>query len=270
MKPGALDFAFTAASLVVGVTVSAKESTGVRRYSVESSADGHPATKHRTDWEWSAHPFAVTPMNPLDNLAYGGYNLPGLGRTERLGWPLHAIGDATVPMHVVASPGWGHQAYEDWVEKHLDVLLNNPSCPNDGTDCTKFRNDQLRVELAQAQRVLALSYQWRVFLRTHGIRDLITELGKQTLKKAGGDQISGWAWCDSCSVFFNTGKLWKPATDVLAGAVKALNAWDGKFDPTIANDPVAYYTQFTENVRSLVEDAMAAKIAFLIWASEQK
>jgi hypothetical protein len=209
-------------------------------------------------------------MSPLDNLAYGGYNLPGLGRTERLGWPLHAIGDATVPMHVVASPGWGHQAYEDWVETHLDVLLNNAACPNDGTDCTKFRNDQLKVELAQVQRVLAQSYRWRTFLRTHGIRDLITELAKQTLQKAGGDQIAGWAWCDSCSVFYNTGKVWKFGSDTVAKAAGLLKAWDGKFDPLVANNPEAYYSQFTENIRSLVEDAMGAKIAFLIWASQQK
>jgi hypothetical protein len=261
--PGIVDTAIITGSSLVGVTLDPARSAGVERYMISSSADGHQATKMRKNYEWNKESIGTTQFSPLDNLAYGGFMKYRTEPVKKLGWPLHAIGDATVPMHVVATTSWGHSVYELWVEQHWDELVFEACKENDAAcnDATLRQN-----QLAQAQRVLQIAYRWRQYLLTHGIRDYITALGKDTLAKVG-DTPSSWPWCDQCSAYSDA-DLKNLVSDFAAG-VPNIPVPGGSMTPVeIARDPLKYYDYQWDNIRQLVESAMGAKLAFLVWASQ--
>ena len=96
------------------------------KYQISGADDGLPDTRSRSESQWQFTTLGHTTFEPVDNLAYYGWRrfrdgVPGEGiekhRVSNMAWPLHAIGDATVPMHVAATSSWGHRPFEDGQEE---------------------------------------------------------------------------------------------------------------------------------------------------------
>jgi hypothetical protein len=245
--------------------INRDQSNGVARYQIRD-ADGHQATRDRgpNNLTFSMYDVGNTEFSPLDNLAHYGFAKLSDQPATRLGWPLHAIGDATVPMHVIASTGQGHAVYEQWVTSHLDELLYE-ACPASSggiCDVVALRNDQE----AQAHRILQIAFRWRQYLNTGSVRGFITALAEDTLGKAGGDTRWGWAWCDACSAstYFEDYGL----DDFTGWLAQIHNAATGPAVHEIKDNPHAYYDGYTSEIRKLVESAIGAKVAFLSWAGK--
>jgi hypothetical protein len=262
--PGALDQAIIIASEYLWITITPDESNGTKRYTITDN-DGHAKSVKRSKLDWNKESIGTTQFSPLDNLAYAGFAMFPNEPIKRFGWPLHAIGDATVPMHIVATPSYGHGPYEEWVGQHVDELVFSV-CKTGDTACSPSTLKAKQAE--QAKRVLQIGYKWRQYLRTHGIRDFITALAENTLSQIGGDTLSAWPWCDACSVFFDTPGL-SSVTPELAEGLPDLPTPSGRLTPRdIAENPLRYYDAHADKIRGLVENAMGAKVAFLLWASE--
>lgn len=111
-----VDLVLMAAFDASGLSVNHDESRGVARYQIGSPDDGHTPTNMRSESQWQTFSLPHVPFEPVDNLAYFGWRSfrddPGHA-VKHLGWPMHAIGDATVPMHVTATSAWGHRPFED-------------------------------------------------------------------------------------------------------------------------------------------------------------
>jgi hypothetical protein len=270
--PGAKDQAVMIAADVLGARVDANPSTGTDRYQIESPDDGRRASKHRSVSDWGLNDIAETEFSPLDNLAYFGMDRWKQSLRDRsprldwLGWPLHAIGDATVPHHVAITSGHGHVTYEDWVDAHLaQIYFEQPGCTD---DCD---NGMLIAQYDQAHRVLEHAFRFREFLRTHGVRDLITALAIETLSQVGGPNIGAWPFCDVCDIAAigpeGTGNLltatiyeWVKTTQVAISPETATTK--------IVSNPQGYYDDYVAESRNLQERAVGATIAFLISATE--
>ena len=263
-EPGAIDVAITLVADLAWTVLDSSESKGDDRYQIDTSADGHQASDMRDGWEWETESLGNTMFSPLDNFAYYGYaNVSGT--IKRLGWPLHAIGDATVPMHIVATPGHGHAVYEAFVTHRLDELLHK-ECEGGELQCGPETLEDRQV--AQARRVLQIAYRWRTHLETNGVRNFITALGLDTLSRIGGDSADNWPFCDVCSTFFKLNESNGFESGVLTALIP-LERLEAEFTAQeLADDPMVYYDEFMSPTRELVESAMGAKIAFLMWAAE--
>lgn len=266
--PSAVDLALAAGFTFLSTRIDPANSSGDNRYQMNGS-DGHEGSLIRSNLDWRKYNVGITEFSPLDNLAWYGYSAFPTDQIKRLGWPLHAIGDATVPMHVAATTGYGHDSYEQWVEDHVHDLLLSGFC---STGCSKaWRTEQ---QQKQAYRVLMQAYRWHSYLQTHGIRDFITALGEQTLSKAGASP-SGWPWCDLCSAAMylqDAGILQAistPANWVETETSISLLPSGTLTPDNIVKNPLGYYESQITNIRSLVEDAMGAKIAFMTWAASK-
>jgi hypothetical protein len=160
--------------------------------------DGHPERRSkRSSWTWNRETAAHTQMTPLDNFAHYGWsefkNDPQRS-VSYLRWPLHALGDATVPMHVAPTSAWGHRAYEDAFDDSLNKI--RPQDPED--------------ELAQMRRILQEAFTVREFIKARRIelgrpndtpvRDLITQLARDTLETV--EREGGNWYCDACSTTY--------------------------------------------------------------------
>jgi len=228
----------------LGLTVHYDPSHGPKRYEVAGENDFHPDSKHRDeeDWEWLS--FVHTPFTPLDNLAFHGWkefrdaprdNVPALG------WPLHAFGDAIVPMHVVGTFGYGHRPYEDAFANRLGDFLN-----------TDDREGAQAQALAIAKRAVAwrrIILDWRRGHPERGndipIRDLITQLAQRTLGKVEGPGQSIWP--------FNP--VWSSAYVVPGPTREAAILFYEKAGSDAVN-------------LDLLEEGIAAELAFLVSAAE--
>src|SRR6185503_11075229 len=110
-----------------------------------------------------------------------------------LRWPLHALGDATVPMHITTTTSWGHRPYEDAINARLSEL---------GFD---GRN---KDQLEQARRILKQAFRVRSDIKTRRttlgqpddthVRELVTQLALETLQEI--NQLGGDWFCDTCSL----------------------------------------------------------------------
>lgn len=100
---------------VAGLSIDYEDSRGPKRYE-SPGGDGLPPTVHRSKAEWQFTTVSHTPFEPVDNLGQWGWNRYFENQDHLvadLGYPLHALGDATVPMHVAGTPAWGHRPFED-------------------------------------------------------------------------------------------------------------------------------------------------------------
>ena len=209
-NPGAVDVAInlllekTGAVLDVDVGASDTHALLVDRYDLGPGVgDGHSEGHHRrSKWEWNRETVGHTEITPLDNYAYFGWNqFKGDRRRSvaALRWPLHALGDATVPMHVTSTTGWGHVPYEKAMNASLGAMRFDT-----GSAATVFHVSQLE----QARRILGEAYRVRQRIkqrrselgRTNDtpVRDLITMLAQDTLVTV--DLLGGDWYCDTCSV----------------------------------------------------------------------
>lgn len=223
-----------------------KHALAIDRYDLGAGVgDHHPEERHkRSGWEWNRETLGHTQMTPLDNFAYFGWKQfreDPQHSVKFLRWPLHAIGDATVPMHVTTTTGWGHRAYEDAFNQKLASL--------------RLLDASNTAQLAQAHGILAQAYEVRQFIldwrARHGettdvpMRDLVTRLAKDTLDsvEALSELHPNTDWyCDSCSIGYLANE---------AGAT-------------------SHYTDdaHVDNMRVLYRKAVAYSLAFLVSAGE--
>jgi hypothetical protein len=196
-----------------------------------------------------------TPMTAVDNLGLFGYRQFETHRNvgsfkdptvtadttqaaKRLGWPLHALGDASVPHHTVGASGYGHRPYED----ALDFIFQDVVGGNDRA-----------VSLSVISQVVTRAKVWRELIRTWRlanpglgnevpVRDLISALSAQTLGKAMANEAILFDWARSIQYHVAMDR---------EGAMAAYQ--------TATVIPI---------YRDLVIDGIAAELAFLLSATE--
>jgi hypothetical protein len=94
------------------VALNYGDSKGPKRYEITGANDGMADTDTRSEGEWQFVTIAHTPFEPIDNLAFYGWKIfrdESAHSLKYLGWPLHALQDAAVPMHAAGSAAWGHR-----------------------------------------------------------------------------------------------------------------------------------------------------------------
>lgn len=250
---GLTEVGLLALSATTGQSIYYDKSLGPKRYQVSDGQDGHRNTARRSKSQWQYLPFAYTTMEPVDNLAWYGWNR--FKREARdahsLQWPLHAIGDAAAPHHVIASTGWGHRPFEDAVSKRniWETVTYSAACPS-----AELRAQQW----AQVLRIAEKAFRFRADIlrwraghpeRAHDIpvRDLVTTLAHKTYESAMESFVR-----DPRQGLFIDGATIEYATGATGTAV-------------------ARYTSqadFSDQVRPYIEDSMAATMAFLISVQE--
>jgi hypothetical protein len=175
---------------VGGVHVNHDESLAPKNYEILQGSNGGPGpdfhqnTTDRGPSAWETPRIPNLQLTAVDNLGMFGYveSKAARGTTKeayRLGWPLHAIGDAAVPMHAVGASGYGHRPYEDAV----DMVYNNLVGSSSPT-----------ASLSTVTQVLMRGLKWRTFIQNwraaHGgttevpVRDLVTAVANVARQKA--------------------------------------------------------------------------------------
>lgn len=145
--------------------------------------DAHRNSTARSFAQWELPLIPDLQLTAVDNLGMFGYLQSKANRgtsleSRNLGWPLHALGDASVPMHTVGASGFGHRPYEDCVDMVFDQLVGS---------------DNLAVSVTTVSEVITRAVKWRKFIsdwrKTNAstdvpVRDLITALAAATRSKA--------------------------------------------------------------------------------------
>ena len=126
--PGPAELVTTALSDLVGLSVKPGESDGVARYQIYGAADGHPDSVYRSDedWKWTTWPHV--PFSPVDNLGFYGwaqFRDQVSHPVNFLGYPLHAIDDASTSPHMAGTFGWGHEPFEDAEYQLWSTTMNH-------------------------------------------------------------------------------------------------------------------------------------------------
>lgn len=192
--PDATELIVMAGFDLLGLHVNFDASDAPHHYEILSGGDGHANSVPRTAPDWETATAAHIDFTPVDNLAKFGWGnfvaanlVPGLpGQTAAahdLAWPLHAFGDATVPMHVVGTSGEGHRPYEDVADMAFDDSMgSDPKVPNDSA-----------LSLQIVGKIVTRTLAWRTFIQNWRaansstdvpVRDMVTLLAKQTLIKS--------------------------------------------------------------------------------------
>ncbi len=174
---------------LAGMHVNHAESLAPKNYQIilgtsgAAGTDFHRNSTARTGSQWESPVIPDLQLTAVDNLGMFGYEQSKANRgtgleSKRLGWPLHALGDASVPMHAVGASGFGHRPYEDCVDMVFDNLIG--------------AGDTL-ASVNTVADVLARAVKWRKFIRDWRtarsssevpVRDLITALAAVTRSKA--------------------------------------------------------------------------------------
>jgi hypothetical protein len=232
----------------LGQGIHYRTSSGPKRYQVANGRDGHPNTRLRSDGEWQFLNYPHTPMEPVDNLAFFGWQAfraplsnPTARQARWLGWPLHALGDATAPHHVIGAPGWGHRPSELAVDKAWPkIRYNDPA-------------DTL-LQRAQARRIFSRALRWRKLIldwraadpvgrkENLPIRDLVTALARESFDYSMAQEpLHLWPY------------------DPVSSAVNFLDEED-----LAGHDRV----DLPDLARPLLENSIGATLAFLTFATE--
>jgi len=241
--PDPVEILLMAISDATGLSVNPDDSQGVSRYQITNGGDGHPDTLKRDDGDWLLTTWVHVPFEPVDNLGMFGWTefKKDTTRTAKfLGCPLHAIGDATVPMHVAATSGWGHRPYED----AYDNLW------------PKLRHMGEPTEIRFAQQSLEAAVRWRKFVldwrAAHPqsstdtpVRDLVTAIAKRTFDRAMANLATTPDWP------FNP----LMSTSYVVAKDAAISFYQNRPNAVALGTPPAL-------------DGIGATIAFLICASE--
>jgi hypothetical protein len=237
--PDALETLLMVLFDLLGFHVNHTTSQGPKNYEILGGGDAHPDSVNRTTADWET-PIAIdAPFTPLDNLGKWGWDGfkagPSPAATRRFGWPLHALGDATSPMHALGTTGHGHRPYEDVVDdKFHELVGSSDNAVSASTIQTVIQRglvwrkaiQQWRAQNAQPQDV--------------PIRDLVTAIAVQTRSK--GQAVPG---------------LYQPAAslqDQFGSSALAQAFYD---TPAIA-----------DYQRDTVMDAIALKLAVLVSLGE--
>ncbi|MBA2306323.1 MAG: hypothetical protein H0W08_27345 [Acidobacteria bacterium] len=241
--PDPLEILLMAVSDAAGLSVNPDDSQGVHRYQIADAGDGHPDSKLRDDEDWLITTWVHVPFSPVDNLAQYGWSEFKKDTTRGarfLGWPLHAIGDATVPMHVTATSGWGHRPYED----AYDNLW------------PKLRRQGEPSEVRFAREALGSAVHWRkLILDWRGahpksstdipVRELVTAVAQRTFDRSMKLQatLGNWPFNQFMSSTY------------LVAKDTAIGFYRDRSDAVALGSPAAH-------------DGVGATIAFLVSISE--
>jgi hypothetical protein len=244
--PDAVDLVLMAAFDASGLSVNYEQSRGVANYQIQNADDGHANTKIRNHSQWQFTTIAHTPFEPVDNLGYYGWRIfrdqPDHPLSS-LGLPLHALGDATVPMHVTATSAWGHRPFEDAQERLWAKIRMIDAIPE----------EQERL----LRDILLRGFEWWKFIRNwrtahpgHAtdtpVREMTTELAKRTYDY-------------SMLTYQQTGQRWP------------FDRGASTLYLTKQDDAINQYKNFPnsdELVRPLFVDGMGATLALIVSASE--
>jgi hypothetical protein len=270
--PGALDVMAQAALDLGSMHLDYDESHGRKQYEILSADDNHPLSLSRSKSDWQGVTAAHLQFSPLDNFAFFGWShFKGTRQAHWLRWPLHALGDATVPMHVFGTSSWGHRPYEDtllfgesWSEVRFlpsgtaPELINTPARTcygSTGPDpvCPELAGSKNQVE--QVRRILWHALRWQRFIKSWRttnnkptdvpVRALVTALAVDVRDRINSDGNPRWPWCDDCSM-------------------------DYKFNEDHNDKGMKYYKDPAVLNRSqdLVERSIGATLAFLVAAAD--
>lgn len=189
-QPDALEYMVIALFNLMGWHVNHAASLAPTNYEIVLGAegaigsDGHRNTIRRSAAAWQTPILIHEQLTPVDNLAMFGWRAYSAepatpNGTKHLGWPLHALGDATSPMHAVGATGYGHRPYEDSVAGRFPELVGsaNPA-----------------ASLATIRVVLERALVWRAFIaqwrqqrpapQDVPVRDFVTAVAESSRKKA--------------------------------------------------------------------------------------
>jgi hypothetical protein len=251
--PDATALVLMAALDVSGLSLNYDDSNGPHRYEITGAGDGHQDTSTRNEGQWQITTFPHLTFEPVDNLGFYGWrqfkNDPAHS-AKWLGWPLHAIGDATSPMHAAATSTWGHRPFEDAQQDRWRAIRHlGESFDADPTPAEQ------QSQNAQARAILAKAFTWRAFIlnwrsqapgreRDVPVRELVTAIARETFNYSLQQQATSVNW----------------PFDPLLSAVY------------VADDKAAISVYATDaNIdrsRPLLENAAAATLAFLVSAAE--
>jgi len=233
--PGAFDVVIGAGSQLIGLSLDAIASDGDNNF-------GQYDKVGRLFPEWQAHTIGMLEFSPLHNLAKYGWDKfvsSGFEDAAGLAWPLHAIGDACEPHHVVGSSAWGHRPYEEYIDHQPQLFLP----PSDlGTPADPVTS---AAGKAQLTRALVGGYRWwKQFHSGEDIAGLVHQLAVET--RASVSATGDWPYQDDDST------IWEFS-----------NA-DGEKD--LGQD---VFPQHLGDAQALLENAISAAIAVLTEASSR-
>ena len=197
-----------------GMSVDYDKSDGPKNYE-SKGGDGSPATVHRSRPKWQFTTWPHTPFEPVDNLAQFGWNgyhddPAATHPVQKLGFPLHALGDATVPMHVAGTPSWGHRPFEDaseaiWTELRMWDGENGGQVPT--ATQVQFVHDILVQAFQYRQMIKA----WRAGPNGSAdgipVRQLVTAVATHTATYSASTQgPKGWPFSPAASLAYIGGE----------------------------------------------------------------
>lgn len=247
--PGAIDIAIMAGTDLAGLSVNPSKSQGVEHYEIANpnddgrDGDVYNGSKIRGDAAWQKYPMGHTPFSPVDNLALYGWNqFKGPDHTlTSLGFGLHAIGDATVPMHVTGTTGWGHRPYEEAQERLWPALSGMVSTPRVLAKAFAYRRQILAWRAASgASRDLPIRWLVRAVAR-----DTYKYALDKNAETSAINPLSPWPFNDVASTMWHT----------VVGEDPAIAIYQSRSDALALELP-------------LIEDGIAAQVAFLASATE--
>jgi hypothetical protein len=190
----------------LGTAIQPRRSYGVHNYQIMSPDDGHPASKPRpysaSDGYWLTTEMHGIAFTPVDNLAYKGwvkFRNDSCKTAESLHWPLHALGDAASPAHVIGATGQGHRPFEDGIDRlqtiwervrHLSPAEFSEDAATEYGGSATQRRAAFQLQLDQARRVLEAAFKFSQMIQTYQlshpgdipIRDLVTQVAQNTLQ----------------------------------------------------------------------------------------
>jgi hypothetical protein len=237
--PGMIELLTIWGAIDVGLTVSYDDSDATKNYEVQGAHDGSPNSRHRSSGDWEFLPFPLLPMTPVDNLGWYGhtqFDAQGGKNTNYIGYVLHAIADASVPMHATGTFGWGHRPYEDAVTALHPQLLAAAR----ETEPARLKS----ILLPRAQAYYQIISDWRAMNpggdKDVPVRALINAVAQKTWSVAQGDM----------SVFNDPMSL--------------------LYASPLGEDPsTVFYLSKSAIMQQLVDEAVAASIAYLVATGEK-
>lgn len=229
-----------------GLSVNYDKSDGVSNYTADTANDGIANTVRRGKGDWQFTTVAHTPFEPVNNMAWFGWKNfrdEPTHPVRMLGWPLHAIGDASVPHHVMGTSAWGHRPFEDSQDLIWSSVWN-------------FKLGQRETQRPAVERVMRRAFEyWKLIeaWRTANggtkdipIRQIVMELAGRTHAYAMQQHAA-------------TGGDWPFSHLGSTTYLVAKNA---------SNKAYADTAGAAEKVRPLYEDGMGATVALFVAAAE--
>lgn len=227
-----------------GFHVNHEKSQAPKNYEIVLGTSGaigddfHRNSTVRTASAWQTSTVPHTQLTSVDNLAMHGYLNAKAQRgtaleARHLGWPLHALGDATVPMHAVGASGYGHRPYEDSVDAGFDGLTGAGST---------------LASVKTVVEVIKRAHAWRQFIQSWRSAHASTEVPVRDLIEAVAAKT-------------------RTTSNATASVFKAVGSLAYLVDKDAA---IALYenTPMAAIQRNLLLEGIAAELAFLIAMTE--